>query len=202
VRAGGATLTTDAQGVARFTPGERGATDVRATKDGFVPTATERVCVTDGADGFCGTGKPGEQVVAPPCETNGADGRCGTRDKTAPTGRVLGIADGAVFKRRRAPRELRGTVDADTSGIRWVKLRLVRRSDGDCWGLSRRRDTLIRINCDKPFWIDAGDRQEWSYLLDRRLPRGRYRLDVRAWDTKLNRDVLEAGRNSVSFRVR
>ena len=203
VAAGDATVIANDEGVARFTPPERGAHAVRATKEGFVPTATETVCVTDGADGFCGTAKPGEEPpAAAPCETDGADGRCGTRDAKAPTGHITGIADGQVFKRRRAPRELSGTVDSDVSGLYAVKIRLVRRFDGDCWGLSKRHDRLIRIRCSRPFWITVGDREEWSYLLDRRLAKGRYRLDLRAWDKAFNKDVLELGRNSVRFRVR
>ena len=201
VSAGGATLTTGGDGIARFTPADRGPHAVRATKDGYIPTATETVCVTDGADGACGTTKPGDPP-APACETDGADGRCGTRDAKAPTGHILGIADGARFKRRDAPRELRGTVDPDASGLHAVKIRFVRRARGKCWGLSKRRDRMIRINCERPFWITVGDRAEWSYLLDRRLRRGRYTLELRAWDKAFNKDTLEPGRSSVAFRVR
>jgi hypothetical protein len=165
---------------------ERGPHGVRATKDGVIPTATEAVCVTDGADGACGSTGP-VTIPGEPCLTDGADGRCGTRDGRPPVGRILGITDGERFKRSRAPRELHGTVD--------------RRGDG-CWGLSKRHDRLIRIRCSRPFFITIGDRADWSYLLPGRLPRGRYRLDLRVRDKALNVDPLERGRSRVRFTVR
>ncbi len=54
VTGNGVTLTTDAQGRASFVPAARGELDLRATRDGDVRSATERLCVTDGADGACG----------------------------------------------------------------------------------------------------------------------------------------------------
>lgn len=181
VTAGAVTATTDAAGVARLTLSERGPQGVRATKDGFIPTATEPVCVTDGADGACGTSAPGADPGTP-CLTDGADGRCGTRDGRPPAGRILGIADGERFTRRRAPREFHGTVEPDPSGLHSVKLRLKRRRGGDCWGLSKRQDRLIRIRCSRPFFITIGDRAEWSYLLPERLRRGRYTIKAVAID--------------------
>jgi hypothetical protein len=196
VSAGGRTFTTDAQGVARVVLDARGPAGVQATKSGFVRSATEPLCVTDGADGFCDTLKP-----PPPCVHDGDDGRCGTRDRKAAQARFTGLPEGAVFARGAAPRELRGTVSADPSGLFAVKLRLSRRYHGRCQYLSGRLERMRDTRCGRSFWLRIGDRADWSYLLPSALGPGRYVLDVIAIDKAFNRDVLARGRNRVVFEV-
>ena len=79
-------------------------TGVRATKTGYVRSATENVCVD------CGPS------YVPP-----------VRDVDAPAATVSSVRSGAVYSRRRAPRLLRGSVAADPSGLHSVKLKLTRR---------------------------------------------------------------------------
>ena len=50
--------------------------------------------------------------------------------------------------------------------------------------------------------FSIGDRADWSYLLPKRLGKGRYVLDVIAVDKLGNRDALARGRNRVVFFVR
>ena len=136
--------------------------------------------------------------------TDGADGACGDvgprppPDTTAPAAKILGIRNGQRFTRRRAPRELRGTVSADPSGLWAVKIRLTRRHRGTCWYFSGSKEQFLKRTCGKQYAFKVGDRAEWSYLLPARLPRGRYVLDTYAIDNAFNR-----GQESrVVFRVR
>ena len=135
--------------------------------------------------------------------TDGADGACGTRaasapDRTAPVASIAGIRDGQRFSRRGAPRELRGTVTADPSGLWAVKIRLTRRVGNTCWYFSGSREQFLKRTCGKRYAFKVGDRQDWSYLLPARLPRGRYVLDSYAIDNVFNRGASQ----TVRFRVR
>jgi hypothetical protein len=202
VGAAGASATTDTQGRATVTVAARGPVAVRASRANHVRDS-QTVCVTDGADGSCGTTAPGGPPAGePPCETDGADGRCGTADRRAPLGRLLGLETGRTYTRKQAPRLLRGVVAQDPSGIASVTLRIVRRHKGRCWTLSTDHDRLVRMRCGGRRWNAIGDRAEWSYLLPRKLPRGRYRIAVRATDRAGNRERAETGRNRVFLRVR
>lgn len=205
VAGGDAPAVTDQQGLASVTLSQRGDSGLRATKANRAPTATETVCTTDGADGFCGTVKPGDPPAPAPvatCSTTGDDGLCGTRDRRAPAAKILGIAEKQIFTRRRAPRELRGTVAADPSGLHAVKLRLTRRHRGRCWYLSPKTDGFRRTRCGRSFAFKIGDRADWTYLLPQTLRPGRYVLDSVAIDGAFNRDPLARGRNRVVFTVR
>jgi hypothetical protein len=153
---------------------------LKATKDDSVRSNGLDVCVTTGSDGACGT-----VVPSPP-------------DRTAPTASILGIRDGQRFTRRRAPRELSGTVSADPSGLWAVKIRLTRRYEGKCWYFSGSREQFLKRTCGKQYAFKIGDRSEWSYLLPSRLPRGRYVLDTYAIDNAFNRGE----ESRVVFRVR
>ena len=195
VSGGDAAATTDAQGVAAVTFTERGERSVRATKANRAPSELEPVCVSDGADGFCGTTKPGDP--APP-----ATAAPPPPDRQAPQARILGITEKQAFDRDAAPRELKGTVSADPSGLHAVKLRLTRRYKGRCWYFSKTADGFRRTRCGRSFPFAIGDRADWSYLLPERLGPGRYVFDVIAIDKAFNRDPLARGRNRVVFTVR
>ena len=183
---------------------DRGDHDLKATKSGaFVRSNRARVCVTDGADGFCGTTKPGETPPpAPPCETSGADGRCGTADRTGPLSTILGLIDKQVFSRTRAPRELKGTVSREFSGIASVQLRLTHRYRNRCRYLSGPKDRFVRVRCGTSYSFEVGKGTEWSYLLPERLGPGRYVLDVIAIDRFGNRSPLARGSSRTTWTVR
>lgn len=180
VSVGGRQFTTGADGVAQVTFAGAGPVAVQATKADHVRSATEQTCVTSGSDRACTAPQP-----SPP-------------DRTAPVASILGIRDGQLFSRRRAPRELRGTVSADPSGLWAVKIRLTRRLGNTCWYFSGSRERFLKRTCGKRYAFKVGDRTEWSYLLPARLPRGRYVLDNYGIDKVFNRGVSD----TVRFRVR
>lgn len=201
---------TGADGRAIVVLAVRGPQALKASKPGTIRSARLAVCVTDGADGFCGTARPGEpSPPAPepaPCATRGDDGLCGTTDRRAPRARILSVRDGQRFRRGRGPRLLRGTVPADPSGLRSVRLRLTRNHRALCQTWDARRERLVRMRrCTARLgrWFSAGDAAAWSYLLPRRLGPGRWVLDVRAIDRAGNAEPrLQRGRSRVVFRVR
>ena len=119
-----------------------------------------------------------------------------------PVARIAGIRNGQRFKRKKAPRTLRGTVSPDPSGLKAVKLSLTRSSGGRCQLYSPTKERFRRSRCGRRVNFSIGDRQDWSYLLPRRLGKGRYVLDVIAVDKLGNRDTLARGRNRVVFFVR
>ena len=173
-------VTTDADGRATVGPFAAGGQALQATKAGTVRSNHLRLCVTNGSDGACGSPQ-----LSPP-------------DTTAPAASILGIRDGQRFTRRRAPRELSGTVSEDPSGLWAVKIRLTRRLDGRCWYFSGSREQFLKRTCGKQYAFKVGDRAEWSYLLPARLPRGRYVLSTYAIDNAFN----HGEESRVVFRVR
>lgn len=174
VQAGSASAVTDADGRATLVLSELGTVALRATRPGSVPAATDLIQVGD----------------VPPAPS--------APDTTAPSASILGIRDGQRFTRRRAPRELRGTVSADPSGLWAVKIRLVRRHRGTCWYFSGSKERFLKRTCGKQHAFKVGDEAAWSYLLPARLPRGRYVLDTYAIDNAFNR----GDERRVVFRVR
>lgn len=211
VTAGAVTATSGADGRATLSLNARGPVGLRATATGGTPTATKTVCVTDGADGYCGTSAPGAPPKPAPggdgppaigCQTTGDDGLCGTPDRRPAHARITGIREQQKFRRAKAPREITATVDEDPSGLHMVKLALTRSHGGRCWALSRKRDAFRRARCGHHPLFRAADRAPLSYLLPGRLKPGRYVLDVVAIDGALNRDPLARGRNRIVFHVR
>ena len=198
VSGAGQSGTTDAAGRAPFTLTERGPVELVATKGGRIRDSVT-VCVTDGADGACGTTAPAR------CETTGDDGRCGTRDSVAPRAAFTGsLTEGRSYPSGQGPRTLSGTAGDDPSGLLMVKLRLTRNDRGRCSYFSGKSERFVRSRCgaSRGKWFSIGDRSDWSYLLPSALPRGRYVLDVNAIDKAYNRDDRRRrGGNRIVFRV-
>jgi hypothetical protein len=198
---GGAT--TAADGSVNVVLATRGPHAFKATKAGAIRSNRVTVCATSGTDGACGT---------PRCVTSGRDGLCGTRDLTAPVAAIVGIPEGKRFARKKGPRHLRAHVAPDASGLLMVKLRLTRNTGhGHCTYFSGklerfRRGRLIggsHCQSDRAGWFRVGDAPDVDYLLPKRLPHGRYVLDVNVIDKAYNRDDLrQRGRNRVVFHVR
>lgn len=190
---------TGADGTAVVGPfSERGENPFKAEKSGTVRSNRLSVCVSDGQDGFCGNrtadggGGTGSDTAAPPA------------DRTDPLSAITGIREGQIFRRRKAPRVLRGEI-SDDSALRFVKLRLTRRAGDKCGSFSRSRERFLPRRCGvrHGWWFRIGDSADWEYQLASRLPRGRYVLDVKAWDRSWNVDAeRKRGQNRVVFRVR
>ena len=105
--------------------GAAGAAIVQATEPGHIRSAARRVA-GDGRE------LPALRRRSAPAE-----------DTTAPTAAFSSaLADGKVFSRRKAPRELSGSVSADPSGLRSVRLAILRKRSGKCWTY---RDTTERF---------------------------------------------------------
>lgn len=168
---------TGADGAATVGPlAERAHEDFKASKSGAIRSNRLRVCVTDR--------------------------HCGTVDSGAPHARIRGLRDGRRFARRKAPRELHGTVGADPAGLRAVRLSLQRKVAGHCRAYSVRRERFLKRRCGAHPSFSIGDDANWSYLLPKRLGPGRYDLRVIAVDRAGNRDRVRRGRNRVVFTVR
>ncbi len=205
---GGATTGPD--GTASVTLTQRGLASLKAAKAGTIRSNAARTCVTDGADGFCATGTAATpaapQAPAASCATTGRDGLCGTPDLTAPRGRIASVREGARL--RRGIRQLAGTVSADPSGIREVRLRLSRTDRGRCYRYDGRgRERFVRASrcgAGRALSFRVGSSADWSYLLPASLPRGRYVLDVFVTDARGNRTRsrdLQRGTSRVVFTV-
>jgi len=181
VAAGGATATVGADGKAQLTFAAPGRQSVQATQAGHVRSAVRAVDVTAAP-------APGAAPVPPPVTAE---------DSTAPVAAFTSFADGRAYSRRRAPRELAGTVSADPSGLRSVRLSIRRQKGGKCWTYRDTTERFKRHQCGGKWYFRIGDRADWSYLLPRKLPRGRYTLGVMAVDKAFNES-----RTEIEVRVR
>jgi hypothetical protein len=169
---------------------DRGDHDLKASKTGAIRSNRVRVCVSDGADGACGSSRP---------ITPGLPAPSAAPDRTAPVAKLTGFSDRQVFST--GPRELRGSF-SDASGVKVVKLRLTKRVGRRCWYFSGRMERFRGTRCGRGPYFAIGDRADWSYLLPARLGAGRYVLDAVAVDGAGNRTPLERGTTRVVFTVR
>jgi hypothetical protein len=183
VTGAGVDATTGTDGKASVTFGQAGQITLKADKAGSVRSARETVAVS----------APG-QPVAPVAPV--------AKDTSAPVARIRGIREGQRFKRKKAPRTIRGSVSPDPSGLRAVKLSLTRSSGGRCQLYSPSQERFRNSRCGRHVNFRIGDRERFDYLLPKRLGKGRYVLDVIAVDKLGNRDELARGRNRVVFFVR
>jgi hypothetical protein len=202
---GQVTATTDADGRATLSVPATGPTQLRAVR-GSARSVLVGMCITNGADGACGTtaARP-PAVVAPgaaPAPAAPAPAAA-TADRTAPSVRLQAFRNGARYRASGfVPRAIRGVVDESGAGILSVKLSLTRRAGGRCFAFSGRRERFIGQRCGKGLFFKIGDTAAFSYLLPEKLPRGRYVLDVKAVDKAFNADtVRQRGRNRVVFEV-
>jgi hypothetical protein len=185
VTGGGARAVTGADGTAVLSFAQPGAFVVKASRPGNVVSAGERVTVS------------AAPVLPPPCRTSGTDGLCGTRDAEAPIASFARLADGQVFRHKHGPRKLAGSVTPDPSGLLSVRLSIVRKRGGRCWAFDGATERFKRHRCGGSRSFRIGDRADWSYLLPRRLGKGRYAIRAAAID--------KAGNDSsttVEIRVR
>jgi hypothetical protein len=171
------------------------------------------VCVTDGADGFCGTTKPGAPPTTPTTPTSPTGPTAPTTpigaqsilDTTAPIGLIAAIADHHTFAQGHGPRTLSGTAEDPGSGIDHVSLRLMRTFRNHCSTFLKSKALFAGVRCGTPngVWFKVGANASWSYLLPAVLPAGRYSLDVRVTDHAGNHSTaLDSGKERVVFTVR
>jgi hypothetical protein len=203
--------------------------------DGSRPPVRMNLCVSEGNDGFCGSARyqppPEIPYVTPsPCATNGHDGLCGTPDTSGPITHVTNITNQKVFKAKKGPGQVKGTIDVDPNGVQDVKLRLTRvvavktkvkvktkkktkkpkyryKTVKRCTAWDDATALLKPARCGtryaKWFGTDLSDlRNEFSYSFALTLPRGAYTLEVLARDENGFKDATAAGRNVLTFTVK
>ena len=204
VSGGGVQATTDAGGHAALTPNSRGAVTITATKGNRVDDSAS-TCISDGADGYCGSAKPGDTTTTP------APAAPAPLPDTKPTyGFIKSIREHQHFRKGHGPRELKGTSDPDPSGLKDVQLRLTKRlpptaGGNRCYTFSAQRLRFVRMKrcgARRGTWFSIGSKADWTYLLPKALGRGRYVLDLKTIDGAGNADVqLARTRNRVVFFV-
>jgi hypothetical protein len=178
---GGSAATTGADGTVQVSFGSSGPVTVQASQAGHVRSVAALTCVTSGSDGSCGTAIP----PGVPLGTENPD------DNTAPVVAISSIADGTVFKHGRGPRNLAGSVTPDPSGLLSVRLSILRKAYGKCWTFDGASERFERHRCGGRSSFRIGDRADWSYLLPKRLPRGRYTIRAAAIDKAGNDSVTQ-----------
>jgi hypothetical protein len=118
----------DGSGAVQFA--DKGPHSVTLSEPDKVPDRAS-VCVSDGADGYCGN----PQSVPPPfdpnnfpapCDTNGHDGYCGTPDTSGPVATVTNIKQSQVFLAKKAPGQVTGSLAPDPNGVGSVNIRIAR----------------------------------------------------------------------------
>jgi hypothetical protein len=204
--------------------------------DGSRPPIRLPVCVSEGNDGFCGSTKVQAPVEIPyvipsPCDTNGHDGFCGTPDTSGPITHVTNITNKKVFKAKKGPGQVKGTIEVDPNSVKDVRLRLTRTvtirtkvkvKTGERTKKPKYRtrtvkrcsawddDTLLLRTTQKCgpaagrfFAAELSDlRDAFTYSFALTLPRGSYTLEVVARDENGFKDVPTAGRNVLKFTVK
>ena len=103
-------------------------------------------------------------------------------DTTAPVASFARLKHGKVYRRKRAPRRIAGTVTPDPSGLLSVRLSILRKRGDRCWTFDGARERFERHRCGGRDSFRIGDRADWSYLLPARLRRGRYTIRATAID--------------------
>jgi hypothetical protein len=118
---------TDIYGLGVISVVDRGPQTITLTSADRVPDRAT-VCITDGADGYCGTQLPPVVPFDPLnyCVTTGNDGECGTIDTRPPVGRIAQPGHGKTYSGTARPEVLQGTVDRDHAEVTGVKLALKR----------------------------------------------------------------------------
>jgi len=183
VSGGGASAVTAADGSATLTFTQPGSLVVKASKAGAVISAGERLTVSATPTTVS------EAPMAPARPGLGGPSSSPPADVTAPVATIRGLESDRRFTRRRAPRELRGSVTADPSGLRAVRLSIYRKRKGRCWALDGESERFKRHRCEGRRSFRIGDRAEWSYLLPRKLAAGLFTIRVSAIDRAGNRSV-------------
>jgi hypothetical protein len=123
----GWTLTDDYFGNAILFLSQKGDNTIYANRNGFVPDSAN-VCVTDGADGYCGTAVPPPNPYDPNnfCQTTGSDGYCGTPDLVAPTTHIVDPTQAHAYPSAGGPTAITGKADFDPSGVKQINLHVMR----------------------------------------------------------------------------
>ncbi|HET9950070.1 MAG TPA: carboxypeptidase-like regulatory domain-containing protein [Longimicrobiales bacterium] len=166
-----------------------GTQTLKAEAPSSVRSNALAVCVYQPGSGACGTTAGGQGGAAP-----GGGAPVDTRDSHAPSATISSPRSGKRY--RRGPRVLRGRA-TDDRALFGVYFRLRRYARGGCRYYNAHTERFSRAgHCAHARWVRLGAKQSWSYLLPKRLARGRYVLEQKSIDTAWN-----GARERVDFRV-
>jgi hypothetical protein len=199
-----ATATTGADGTAQVTVGP-GPYTLVAGKGNRAPARISG-CATTGSDGFCGTSAT-TTTAAPSaaCVTTGDDGFCGSPDKRAANAAFTTLPEGKKYKKGKGPRELRGHVADEPSGLADVRVRLTRTKAHACSTFDAKKERFVamrKCGAVRGKWFSVGAKQDFAYLLPAKLGTGRYVLDLQVVDKAGNKTAaLARGTTRVVFTV-
>lgn len=200
ISGGAAPVSTGPDGRATVRLDARGPASLRAARSSGSRSESVPVCVSDGADGFCGSTKPGTTPTPGP-----APSPVVAPDKVAAFAKLAVVGEQQRFAAGRGPRTLRGRVDDDASGVSDVRLRLSRTDGPRCSRYDGARERFVTTKAcgvTKARTFSVGSQAAFSYLLPSALPRGRYVLDVIVVDRAGNQTTTyQRGRNRVVFFV-
>lgn len=189
----GSTLT-NAEGNATITLTHMGTVKLKATQAESVRSNGLVVCVHNGNDGTCGTTVPGIAKGVPELLL---------RPTLADLPMIGGIANGRHYRRRHAPRVLRGLVQVPAGAtLREVRISIQRRIGKWCLAFNGTTETFVRARCGVRRFFSVGGAESFSYLLPASLPVGRYVYDIEAIDAGGQATKLVAGVSHVVFYVK
>jgi hypothetical protein len=83
-----------------------------------------------------------------------------------------------------------------------VLISLARTGRHKCEFVNRKGQLTKLRSCRKGILLRARGHEKWTFALKAKLPRGNYRIDVRAVDISGNKETPNKRRNIVRFRVR
>jgi hypothetical protein len=160
------------------------------------------VCVHAGNDGTCGTTAPAGSTGTNPKGTSTPI--VGVSSPVNVVAKIAGVKNGHTYRRRGAPRLLKGSVVVPAGGLlRKVQISLKRRYKGRCYAFSGSSARFIAIKCKQAAsFFSVGTKTSFSYLLPARLPHGIYTYDIQAVDATGRATKLVSGVSHVVFRVK
>ncbi|TMK26643.1 MAG: carboxypeptidase-like regulatory domain-containing protein [Actinobacteria bacterium] len=187
---------TDSSGNTAVTLPNAGTVTLKATRPESVRSNGVTICLHNGNDGSCGTAAtPAGEPKALPTPPHPFEGD---------VAKITGVKNGAVYRRRAAPRILSGQVEIRAGGtLSRVQISLARRYRGRCFQFSGSRVRFLRARkCAAEHFFSVGSTQSFSYLLPAPLPPGRYVFEMRAVEGNGKRTKPVDGISRVAFRVK
>ncbi len=188
---------TNASGDATLVFTHAGAWTLKATRADSVRSNGVVVCVHSGNDGTCGTTVAAtKSAESTPSQT--------TKPQLGDVPRIIGLAQGHVYRRRHAPRVLRGVVKVPVGGtLGEVRISLERRYRGGCFHFNGTSEKFVRsAKCGVSSFFSVGSSESFSYLLPASLPPGRYAYKIQVSDFSGHFTNLIGGQSDVVFRVK
>ncbi len=199
VSGGGASATTDANGVATLAFARSGTYTLIASEPGAAPSAPVSICVRESGEPACGVqGSPGSSSASSPA--SGPSVGASYKGAYALVPKLTSLLDGHTYTRGHAPRVLSGSVLGHTT-ISSISLTLRRQYRGRCYAFDGVSTRFVRARCGtgSPFKVSSNGL--FSYLLPSALEPGRYVLDIAATDAAGNRTTLARGTSRIVFYV-